>query len=321
MRRALLADIGGTYARFAVLHGDDLGPVRSLDVRAHATMADALGFFLAGRDDTTPIDVAVLAAAGPVEKGRCALTNSSWIADASALGKEFGIPSVRIVNDQEAAAWGLPHFAPSDTRLIGPDTPVAGAPMALLSPGTGLGLACLVPGTPGARVIASEGGHATLAATTPREEALIGVLRRQFGHASAERALSGDGLVNLYRATATIDGVDIVSRTAAEITQVALDGTCATCRQTLDAFCGLLGAVAGNVALLFGALGGVFIGGGIVPRIVEHLGRTEFRERFEAKGRLRRYLAKIPVRIVLRPDPAFLGLAALARADGRQSDV
>ncbi|OFX06614.1 MAG: glucokinase [Alphaproteobacteria bacterium RIFCSPHIGHO2_12_FULL_66_14] len=321
MRRVLLADIGGTYARFAVQRGDNLGPVRSLDVRAHATMADALRFFLAGRDDGATIDVAILAVAGPVEGGRCVLTNSSWIADAPALGKEFGIPSVRIVNDQEAAAWGLPNFAPSDTRLIGPETPVIGAPMVLLSPGTGLGVACLVPGASGARVIASEGGHATLAATTAHEEALIGALRRQFGHASAERALSGDGLVNLYRATAMIDGVDIVSRTAAEITQAALDGTCTTCRKTLDAFCGLLGSVAGNIALLFGARGGVFIGGGIVPRIVEHLGRTEFRERFEAKGRLGHYLAKIPVRVVLRPDPAFLGLAVLTGADGRQSDV
>lgn len=321
MRHVLLADIGGTFARFAVLHGDDLGPVRTLDVRAHATMADALGFFLAGRGDTTPIDVAVVAAAGPVEGGRCALTNSSWIADASALGKEFGIPNVHIVNDQEAVAWGLPRFAPPDTRLIGPDTPVADAPMALLSPGTGLGMACLVPGRPGERVIASEGGHATLAATTSREEALIGVLRRQFGHASAERALSGDGLVNLYRATATIDGVDVVSRTAAEIARAALDGTCITCRKTLDAYCGLLGSVAGNIALLFGARGGVFIGGGIVPRIVEHLARSGFRDQFEAKGRLGRYLAKIPVRVILRPNPAFLGLAVFARADECKRDV
>ena len=321
MRRVLLADIGGTYARFAVWKDDELGPVRSLDVRAHATMADAFRFFLAGLDDGAPIDAAILAVAGPVESGRCALTNSSWVADASGLQDEFAIPSVRIVNDQEAAAWGLSQFTPSDTRLIGPDTPTIGAPMALLSPGTGLGMACLIPGTPATVVIASEGGHATLAAATAREEALIGVLRRQFGHVSAERILSGNGLVNLYRAVATIDGVDIVSRAAAEITRAALDGTCTTCRTTLDTFCGFLGGVAGDLALLFGARGGVFIGGGIAPRIVEYLCRTDFRERFEAKGRLRRYLAGIPVRIILRPDPAFLGLATLVRSDKRQSNV
>lgn len=315
MRHVLLADIGGTHARFAVLRDDNLEAVRSLDVHAHATMADALRSFLARRADGTPIGAAVLAVAGPVENGRCKLTNSTWIADASELSREFGIPSVRVINDQEAAAWGLPHFGPSDTRLIGPDTPVAGAPRALLSPGTGLGVACLVTGPPGDRVIASEGGHATLAATTAHEEALIGVLRRQFEHVSAERVLSGDGLVNLYRATATIDGTGVVPRTAAEVTRAGLDGTCTTCRRALDAFCALLGAVAGDVALLFGARGGIYIGGGIVPNIVDHLPDTAFRERFEAKGRLGRHLARVPVRVILRLDPAFLGLAALARSD------
>ncbi len=321
MKNVLLGDVGGTYARFAVLSAGKLGPIRSLDVHAYPTMADALRFFLAGRDDGASINAALLAVAGPVEHGRCVLTNSSWVADASTLSNEIGIASVHVVNDQEAAAWGLPLLASSDTRLIGPDTPVSGAPMALLSPGTGLGMACLVPGTPGSAVIASEGGHATLAATTPREEALFGILRRQFRHVSAERVLSGDGLVNLYRATAAIDGVDVASRTAAEVTRAALDGTCATCRKTLDTFCGVLGAVAGDVALLFGARGGVFLGGGILPRIIEHLGRTEFRDRFEAKGRLGRYLAGIPVRIIVRPDPAFLGLAALAQYDKHQFHV
>ena len=321
MRHVLLADIGGTHARFAVLRGDVLGPVQSLDVHAHATMADALRFFLTRKNDGTPIEAAILALAGPVVNGRCALTNSSWVADTSRLENEFGIPDVRIVNDQEAAAWSLPHFAPSDTRLIGPDTPAAGAPLALVSPGTGLGMACLVPGSPGARAIASEGGHATLAAETAWEEAVIGVLRRQFGHVSAERALSGNGLVNLYHAAAAIDGVEIVPRTAADITGAALGGTCATCQKTLDTFCSLLGGVAGDIALLFGARGGVFIGGGIVPHIVEYLGRTEFRRRFEAKGRLGRYLAEIPVRVILRPEPAFLGLAALAQSDKHQFHV
>ncbi|MBI3198651.1 MAG: glucokinase [Rhodospirillales bacterium] len=318
VKHILLADIGGTHARFAVLHGGVLGPVRSLDVHAHATLAGALRFLLAGQEGGASLDAAILALAGPVMDGRCALTNSSWVADAATLANEFGIPSVRIVNDQEAAAWSLPHFAPSDTRRIGPDTPVSGAPLALVSPGTGLGVACLVSGPPGARVIASEGGHVSLAAETTREEAVIGVLRRQFGHVSAERALSGDGLVNLYHAAAEIDGVGIVPRTAADITRAALNGACVTCRKALDTFCGLLGGFAGDVALLFGARGGVFIGGGIAPHIVEHLERTEFRRRFEAKGRLGRYLASIPVRIVVRPDPAFLGLAALAQPDRHQ---
>ncbi len=158
----------------------------------------------------------------------------------------------------------------------------------------------------------SEGGHATLAASSEREAALIAVLRRQFAHVSAERVLSGPGLVNLHRAIAIVDRLDVVPRTAADITRAALDGSCDTCRQALDAFCSFLGSVAGDIALLFGARGGVFIGGGIVPRLVNHLGNTDFRRRFEAKGRFEGYLAPIPVRIITRPDPAFLGLAALA---------
>ncbi len=316
VKQILLADIGGTNARFAVQRGDNLERVRSLAVRAHATVDDAIRSFLAARCDGARIDAAILAVAGPIEGRRSRLTNSSWVVDADALETKFGIPGVRLINDQEAAAWGLPHFSPSDTCLFGPDTPAAAAPMVLISPGTGLGMACLVPGSHGARVIASEGGHATLAATTTREAALIGHLRNQFGHVSAERALSGPGLVNLYQAVAAVDGIDSFPRTSEDITRAALDGNCAASQLALDAFCALLGAVAGDLALLFGARGGVFIGGGIVPGIVDYFGRSEFRKRFEAKGRLGRYLQAIPVRVIVRPDPTFVGLSALALADG-----
>ena len=259
-----------------------------------------------------PVDEAILAAAGPVDGGRCVLTNAAWVIDSSELKRRFGFRSVRLLNDHEAAAWSLGRLAPSDTVLIGPDTPGPGAPMALLGPGTGLGMACYLPGSPRGRAIVSEGGHATLAASSDREAALIAVLRRQFAHVSAERVLSGPGLVNLYQAIASVDRVDVVPRKAVEVTRAALDGSCATCRKALDAFCSFLGSVAGDIALLFGARGGVFIGGGIVPPLASHLRGTDFRQRFEAKGRFQGYLAAVPVRIITRPDPAFLGLVALA---------
>ena len=312
MRRVLLADIGGTYARFAMLHGDKLGPVRSLHVRAHATMTDALKAFLAGNDGGPPINAAILAVAGPIESGRCAFTNSSWVADASALQDEFAIPNVRIVNDQEAAAWGLSHFTSSDTRLIGPDTPMIGAPMALLSPGTGLGMACLVPGTPAAVVIASEGGHATLAATDAAEAKIIDFLHGRHGHVSAERVLSGRGLMSLHEALSTEAGDGAPAASPEQIVREAIDGSSETARRALDMFCAFLGSVAGSAALTFGARGGVLIAGGIAPRIIEPLRRSSFRERFESKGRLRGYLAHIPTKVVTRRDPAFLGLMALA---------
>lgn len=316
MKHVLLADIGGTNARFAVQRGDKLEKVRSLAVRAHATIDDAIRSFLADRGEGLRIDAAVLAVAGPIEGRRSKLTNSTWVVDAGGLERSFGIPRIRIVNDQEAAAWGLPHLAPSDTCIIGPEASAAAAPMVLISPGTGLGIACLVSGPSGAQVLASEGGHATLAATTKREAALVGQLRDQFGHVSAERALSGPGLANLYHAAAAVDGIDAVPRTSEEITRAALDGNCVASQRALDAFCGLLGAVAGDLALLFGARGGVFIGGGIAPRIVDYLARSEFRKRFEDKGRLGPYLRAIPVRVIVRPDPTFVGLSVLALADG-----
>lgn len=319
MKRVLLADIGGTHARFAVLSGDRLGPVRPLDVASHAQIDDAVRAFLSEDRNVSPIDEAIFAVAGPVEKGQCALTNSAWVAEAETLKRKFRFNAVHLVNDHEAAAWSLPCLGTSDTLSIGPEQGVHGAPMALLGPGTGLGMACYLPG-PAGTVVVSEGGHMTLSATTDREAALIGILRRQFGHVSLERVLSGPGLVNLYQAIASIDRVEALPRTPVEVTRAALDGTCVTCQKALDTFISFLGSVAGDVALLFGARGAVFIGGGIVPHIAGRLMATDFRERFEAKGRLRPYLAAIPVRIVVRHDTAFLGLTALARNAATKSD-
>jgi len=184
--------------------------------------------------------------------------------------------------------------------------------MAVLGPGTGLGVACFVPGSQTSIVIASEGGHATMAATSEREDAIIDYLRREFSHVSAERVISGSGLENLYRAVITIDGNEAPKRNAAEITNAALDGTCPTARAALDLFCTMLGTFAGNVALMFGARGGVFIAGGIAPRLTEYIARSEFRARFEHKGRFRQYLASIPSSIIVHPAATFLGLRSIA---------
>jgi glucokinase len=151
-----------------------------------------------------------------------------------------------------------------------------------------------------------------MAATSPREDAIISYLRRQFGHVSAERLVSGSGLENLYRAIVTLEGFDAPQRAAPEITRAGLDGTCQTSRVVLELFCGMLGAVAGNVALMFGARGGVFIAGGISPRMPEFIARSEFRSRFENKGRFRRYLQSVPTSIVMHPAATFIGLRSVA---------
>jgi glucokinase len=154
-----------------------------------------------------------------------------------------------------------------------------------------------------------------MAATSDREDAIIDYLRRQFSHVSAERVVSGSGLENLYRAVIAIDGIEAPKRNAAEITNAALDGTCPAARATLDLFCAMLGTFAGNVALMFGARGGVFIAGGIAPRLTEYIAHSEFRPRFEHKGRFRQYLVSIPSSIIVHPAATFMGLRAIAERE------
>lgn len=310
MNRCLLADVGGTRARFAVLAGSRLGPVESVMTGEHASAVDAIRHFLSRQASAGDVESAVIAAAGPVEDGRCALTNASWILDGEEIKQAFGLRTVHIVNDLEALAWSIPDLAASDVQGIGGGGEVAAQPVVVIAPGTGLGMACLVPGGDRQAVLPSEGGHATLAAADAREAEIIEALRRRYGHVSAERVLSGGGLANLYGA---LDGAgDDHGLDAPHIVSAALDGGSLRARRALNAFCSFLGSVAGNAALTFEAKGGVFIAGGIVPRIVDYLRRSDFRERFESKGRFRRYLAGISTKVIVRPDPAFLGLMVLA---------
>jgi glucokinase len=308
----VLADVGGTNVRFAVLHDGALGPIEHMAVADYKQFADGLAAFMAGRANRDMIRHALFGVAGVVQDERCALTNNPWIVDVKELRARFGFADIHLVNDFEAVAWSLPRLAPGDLRKIGGGELKTDAPMVVLGPGTGLGVAAYLPGGEGGFVMRSEGGHCTLPGGSSREDAIIERLRRQFGHVSAERALSGKGLENLYRAIASLEALSVPPRSAAEITQAAVVGSCATSRAALDTFCALLGVVAGNFALSFGAQGGVFIAGGIVPHIRDYLPRSQFRSRFEAKGRMSRYLKTIPVYLILHNDPAFIGLQSLA---------
>ena len=312
MTSCLLADVGGTWARFALLSGSKLGPIHALAVGAYASAVDAINHFVRCEANGVSVDRAIIAAAGPVTGGRCTLTNSPWVLESEELKRIFGLFTVNIVNDLEVLAWAIPHLAPADCEAIGQGHEVAGEPIAIIAPGTGLGMACLIPGRGGTQVLASEGGHATLAVTNAQEAALIDVLRKRYGHVSAERALSGQGLMNLHAALGDLQGVPVDVRSAEQITRAAIDGSCQRSRLILDVFCSLLGTVAGNAALMFGARGGVYIAGGIAPRIVDYMRRTSFRAQFESKGQFREYLGRIPTRVIVRPDPTFLGLQALA---------
>jgi glucokinase len=307
----LLGDIGGTNARFTFVKDDEIGPVEAVAVKDYSRFTDALAAVVNGGQRESIASVA-FAAAGPVDGNRCRVTNSGWVIDASEIRNSFNGAHVRIVNDFEALAWSLPRLLPSALVALGGGEAVRSAPAAVLGPGTGLGLACLSPRAAGDIVISTEGGHATLAGTCRREDAIIEHLRSRFGHVSAERVLSGAGLVNLYQAVISIDGRPMIERSAAEITMAGLDGSCVACREALDLFCAMLGTFAGNVALTFAARGGIYIGGGIAPRIIAHLRGSQFRARFEAKGRFQSYLAAIPTSVIIHPNAALLGLRQLA---------
>jgi glucokinase len=308
----LLGDIGGTNARFAWQAGPG-APLQdwiALPTAEYASLADAIRRYLAATGRSAP-PLCAIGIANPVTGDRVPMTNSPWSFSIAALRREFGFERLRVINDFTALALALPALQPADLRRIGGGEPARGATVALIGPGTGLGVSGLVPGATRGRwtALAGEGGHVTLAPTDARESAVLDELRRRFGHVSAERAVSGMGLEALHAALATLDGAASAPLlSAAEITARALRGGDARCDETLHLFCSFLGNVAGNLALTLGARGGVYIGGGIVPRLGEAFDRSCFRERFEAKGRFREYLAPIPV-FVIRAEvsPALLG--------------
>lgn len=310
--KVLLADIGGTNARFAVLDDGVVGGMAHLLVRDHATFHGALDKYLDGLTEPDRIGAAVVAVAGPVQNGRCVLTNSSWVIDERELRTAYGLSTARLINDFEAVAWSLPHLAADKLLQIGGRQPATGMPLVAVGPGTGLGVGVNIPHAADHIVLASEGGHATMAANSPREDAVIDHLRRRFGHVSAERVLSGSGLENLYQALAALDGLVLPHRSAAEITRDGINGTCATSRAAIGMFCAMLGNVAGNLALTVGAKGGIYIAGGILRQMPDYLAASEFRARFEDKGRLRGYLEPIPAYLIIDDDVAFTGLRALA---------
>jgi glucokinase len=308
----LLGDIGATNARFALLADGLLGPVKWIAVAHYPQFADAIEDFLQEQFRERLIENALFAVAGPVEGERCNFINCSWTIDGREMRTRFKFQTVQIINDFQAIALSLPHLMEQDVRSLGGGRAVSGAPMVVLGPGSGLGVAGLVGDGARRIVVASEGGHATLPATSVREDAVLDHLRKRFGHVSAERVLSGPGIENLYRAIAALDGIDVPSRNAAEITNGALQGTCPTSRAALDMFCAMLGGFAGNVALTYGARGGVYIAGGIAPRILDYLAASEFRRRFEQKGRFRDYLEAIPSQVIVHSAATFLGLMSLA---------
>ena len=309
----LVGDVGGTNARFALQEapGAPATQVATLACADHATFADAVATYLAGVTGERPRQGAV-GIANPVVGDQVKMTNHHWSFSIEGVRRQLGLDRLLVINDFTALALSLPGLQASDLRQVGGGTPDAHAPVGLLGPGTGLGVSGLVRVDAGSRVVPleGEGGHVSLAPGNAREDAVVAVLRERFGHASAERALSGPGLVNLYEALCTIDGAAPHELDPAEVTRFALAADDRRCVEAVEIFFGLLGSVAGNLALSLGARGGMYIGGGIVPRLGDWIERSTFRERFVAKGRFRGYLERIPTWLVqAQTSPALIGAA------------
>ena len=308
----LLGDIGATNARFAL--ADAAGKperVRVLACDEHAGLAAAIAAYLAEEGLAPPPQEAALAVASPVTGDAVTLTNHPWSFSIAGLKRDLGLVRLVVINDFTANALAVPRLRPEDRQPVGGGAAAEGAPIGVLGPGTGLGVSGLVPTPQGFVALASEGGHATLAPADAREGAVLDRLRQRFDHVSAERVLSGQGLVTLYTTLAEIAGVPARPFTPAQIADRAIGESEPLVRDALAMFCAMLGTVAGDLALTLGARGGVYIAGGIVPRLGARFAESAFRQRFEAKGRMRPYLAAIPTYVVTHPIPAFIGLLAL----------
>ncbi|MBF0247056.1 MAG: glucokinase [Alphaproteobacteria bacterium] len=309
---ALLADIGGTHARFAVM--DDQGKTSHETVfptSEHATMCGAVRSYLADLPHDQRPHRGAFAVACPVHGDRVQFTNLDWAFSIRSVTDQLGLMQLSVVNDFAAIAHALPALAVRGSRPIGGGQVVKDLPMAVLGPGTGLGVSGWIPSGAGGVVLDTEGGHVTLAARTDEEAAVVDILRGRFGHVSAERAISGPGLMNLYQALCAIEGVQEQDHQPQDITTHAHADPKSIEARTVGMFCGFLGTVAGDLALSLGARGGVFIAGGIPGKLGSAFDESCFRARFEDKGRFSEYLAAIPTLLITNPNPAFLGLAAM----------
>jgi glucokinase len=310
----LIADIGATNTRVALTEpGGTFARMRVFGTEDYASLADAIEAYFEAEAPPARPTRAVLAVAGPVTGDTVAMTNHPWTFSAGELRKRFGFTALRVINDFVANALGVPYLKDDDRRQVGGGGPATDAPIGVLGPGSGLGVSGLIPGNGEPVSLQGEGGHVTLAAADDREAAVLALMRRRFDHVSAERFLSGPGLVNLYNALSELSGEPAAPLSAAQITNPGVESEYPRAREATAMFCAMLGTIAGNLALTIGARGGIFIAGGIVPKLGSRFTQSNFRARFEAKGRFRDYLAAIPTYVITHPEPALLGAAMLVQ--------
>jgi glucokinase len=306
----LVGDIGGTNARFALAEPSNgrprLSSFRSLLCQDYPSLEAAIAAYFAEQPSEPRPATAVVAVAGPVVDGALNFTNLGWRVSEGELAARFGFRAATLINDYAALALAAPALDDEDVHYIGPK--LAGRPgtIAMIGAGTGFGASALVRDGRAESVLTTEGGHIAYAPTDALEAEIWRLLSLKFGRVSVERVLSGPGLTNLHSAMLELEGRKSDGETPDAISRLAEEGD-ALARRTVELFCDILGSVAGDFALAYGAQGGVCIAGGVAPRLLSYLDNSDFRRRFEAKGRFEGYLRAIPSMIVTQPYAALLG--------------
>ena len=313
---SLVADIGATNARFAlaVTGSNELIKPLTLLTNNFTSIISACSEYFNHIADLHP-SRACIAVACPTSGDHVSLTNNSWSFSIEEVRKELNLERLMVVNDFKAMAAGVPHLTAEEVAQIGEGTPIPERTMSVIGPGTGLGVATVVQHEKGQIILEGEGGHVCFAPGNEREMDILRLLSRQFSRVSTERILSGDGINNLFQTLAEIDGVAPPDLSTSSIVERAISGSDSRCLEVMEIFCGVLGSFAGNLAMTLNPQGGVYIGGGIIPRIAKLLKDSSFRTRFEGKGRLSSFIKNVPTYLILTDHTALTGAASLLLDD------
>jgi glucokinase len=311
----LVGDIGGTNARLGTADISGNTPVisepKSYPGSQFASFDDLVDHYLRETAARFPLSI-VVAVAGPIQNGEVHLTNGQWHISEEALRRK-GFGFARLINDYAALAYAVEHLQDGDLAVIGGrHAGIPGETVGVLGAGTGLGVSALVRDLGTSCVMVTEGGHIAFAPVDEVEVGILRLLSQRFGRVSVERVLSGPGLVNLHWALAGLKGAEGGQLAPKEITERAAAKSDPLCVETVDRFCGIYGRVAGDLALAFGARGGMYLGGGIAPRLIDQLDAGTFRRCFEDKGRFSGYVSIIPTKVIVHPYAALLGAAEAA---------
>jgi glucokinase len=309
----LIADVGGTNIRLALvdLKTGEIGRLQKYLCADYPSIADVIALYLEKQNET--VTQACVAIACPTDKDWIAMTNHSWAFSKKQVQEQLGFDNFHVINDYTGIAMSIPTLTDEQKIQIGGEPAKTGEPIAVYGPGTGLGVAHLIHHDSEYVCIPGEGGHVEFASNDEKEAHVLAFLQKRYGHVSAERLLSGPGLVNIYQGLMDMHGKVAEDLQPADVTTRGLDGSCPVCVEAMEVFCRALGSFGGNLALNMSTFGGVYIAGGIITRFMDFFKNSDFRKRFEAKGRFVDFVAKVPVYVITEEQPGLQGAAAYLR--------